>query len=144
MDFLDLVRNDFLQPLVLGGRNQIDIEMKKTAIFCLGLMFGILIGVLIVEAGLKSFQPASISPVLGAGSMPPAPLSILDAEEKFNCEILHPTVRELQEHINRHGGLRGEFIAEDNRRGPETIDAAKWLRCNQEAVKIWPKEGRPK
>ena len=45
--------------------------------FWLYLVFwlGVLTGVLIVEAGL-AFQPASISPVRGAGSVPPAPLSI--------------------------------------------------------------------
>lgn len=62
-------------------------------------------------------------------------LTILEAEEKFDCEILHPTIRELQEHINRYGGLRGKFIKVDGWNGDETKDGAKWLRCNQEAAK---------
>lgn len=74
--------------------------------------------------------------VEGVDAPPPsAPLSILETEEKFDIEILHPTVRERQEHINRHGGLRGKFIKVDGWDEDETKAGAKWLRCNQEAVK---------
>jgi len=62
-------------------------------------------------------------------------LTILEVEEKYDIEIYHPTVRDCQRHINRHGGLRGKFIAEDNINGPETIAGAKWLRNNQHASK---------
>jgi hypothetical protein len=84
-------------------------------------------------------RPSTV-PVQGAGP-PPAPISILDAEKLYNIEILHPTVRELQEHINRHGGLKGKFIKVDNWNGDETKEAAKWLRCNQEAVNMFSRMG---
>lgn len=74
---------------------------------------------------------------MGAGPPHPAPISILDVEEKYNIEILHPTVRELQQHINRHGGLRGKFIKVDDWYETETKKGAKLLRCNQEAITMF-------
>lgn len=62
-------------------------------------------------------------------------LTILEAEEKFDIEILHPTIRELQEHINRHGGLKGKFIKVDGWYETETTDGADWIRCQQESSK---------
>lgn len=99
----------------------------------IAFVVGVVVTVFLFALTGVSSRPSS---VLGDDAPPPSsPLSILEVEEKYDIEILHPTVRERQEHINRHGGLRGKFIKVDGWDEDETKAGAKWLRCNQEAVK---------
>lgn len=66
-------------------------------------------------------------------------VTILEAEDLYNIEILHPTVEERQKHMNRHGAN----VKVDGIEGPETQAGAHRARFNQYAEPCYTESGAP-